>query len=276
MVTSGDAAAAARGAYEALAPSYDVLTADYAHDSWLAALEELVAAHGLSGRRVLDVACGTGKSFLPLLRRGYEVTGCDISPAMLAQARAKAPGVVLEEADMRALPVLGEFDLVTCLDDALNYLEAGDELLAALQGLRRNLAPAGIAVWDVNTEAMYRKAFAQTWAAESDDGLVLWRGGASDAFAPGGLARVVIDVFEPAAGGWTRTTSSHRQRHWPAAAVAATARAAGLRILALRGQHHGVRLERRLDESVHPKAVFVACRDDRPREGVRGMSIGRP
>jgi SAM-dependent methyltransferase len=71
---------------------------------------------------VLDVACGTGKSFRPLLRRGYEVTGCDISPPMLEQAPAGAPGVRLVPADMRALPDLGAFDLVTCLDDALNYL----------------------------------------------------------------------------------------------------------------------------------------------------------
>lgn len=264
-----------RRAYDALAPGYDLLTAGYAHEAWLAALEAVAIEHGLAGRRVLDVACGTGKSFLPLLERGYAVTGCDISPAMLAEARAKAPGVVLEEADMRELPALGEFDLVTCLDDALNYLEREDELLAALRGLRRNLARDGVAVWDVNTQCMYRGAFAQTWAAESDDALVLWRGGASETFAAGGTAEVVIDVFEPGVAGWRRRTSTHRQRHWPATAISEAAAAAGLRVLAVRGQHHGARLEERLDEAVHPKAVFVACRDDRAREGVPFM-IGRP
>src|SRR5215208_525960 len=215
MVSSGDAATAARGAYDALAPKYDLLTAGYAHESWLAAIEALADEHGLSGRRVLDVACGTGKSFLPLLRRGYEVTACDLSPSMLERARAKAPDVELVEADMRALPALGAFDLVTCLDDALNYLQAGGELLAALRGMRRNLAPAGLAVWDVNTEAMYRGPFARTWAVERDQALVLWRGGAPEDFGAGGRAELVIDVFEPEGGTWRRTTSTHRQRHWP-------------------------------------------------------------
>ena len=264
------------GAYDALAPVYDLFTAGYAHERWLAALEALAAEHGLAGRRVLDVACGTGKSFLPLLDRAYEVTGCDISPAMLERAGRKAPNVRLVAADMRALPALGEYDLVTCLDDALNYLPGDGDLLDTLRGLRRCLAPAGLAVWDVNTQAMYRGAFARTWAVEDDEALVLWRGSESEGFAAGDPAHAVIDVFEPGPGGWRRSTSHHRQRHWPAAVVADTARAAGLSMLAVRGQRHGARLEAALDEDAHPKAVFLACRDDRPREEVPAMRIGSP
>ena len=43
----------------------------------------------------------------------------------------------LSVADMRELPVFGEFDLVFCLDDAVNYLLSGDELERALSGMRR-------------------------------------------------------------------------------------------------------------------------------------------
>src|SRR5262245_4528433 len=129
------AVSTAREAYDGLAPDYDILTADYPYERWLAQLETLARAHGLQGTDVLDVACGTGKSFLPLLDRGWNVVGCDISPAMLALAAAKAPGARLVQADMRALGALGEFDLVTCLDDALNYLLEPHELQAALAGI---------------------------------------------------------------------------------------------------------------------------------------------
>jgi ubiquinone/menaquinone biosynthesis C-methylase UbiE len=76
-------------AYAVLAPASDLLTADYAYGPRLAALERLALRHGLAGRRLLDVACGTGKSFMPLLERGFEVTACDISPEMVAEARRK-------------------------------------------------------------------------------------------------------------------------------------------------------------------------------------------
>jgi len=76
-------------AYDAFAPFYDAFTADYNHDSWMADVEAWARAAGLRGGRVLDVACGTGASFVPLLRRGYDVCACDISPAMVARAREK-------------------------------------------------------------------------------------------------------------------------------------------------------------------------------------------
>jgi SAM-dependent methyltransferase len=42
------------------------------------------------GSRILDAGCGTGHFAIALARRGYEVTGVDLSPAMLERARANA------------------------------------------------------------------------------------------------------------------------------------------------------------------------------------------
>ena len=266
----------AREAYDDLAPDYDLLTADYPYERWLAALAALARSHGLEGRDVLDVACGTGKSFLPLLQRGWRVVGCDISSAMLGVAAAKAPGVRLVQADMRSLGRLGDFDLVTCLDDALNYVLQPRELEAALAGIRRNLRPRGIAIWDLNTLAMYRAAFARDRTTDRDGVFLAWRGETASSLEPGGPARATVDVFAPAGDGlWQRRSSVHRQRHWPRVIVTAAAARAGLRILAVHGQHPGAVLESALDELTHSKAVYLACRDDRPSgEEVMPVSIG--
>lgn len=122
----------AREAYDRLAPAYDALTADYCHERWLDELERLALRHGLAGRRVLDVACGTGKSFLPLLAKGYRVVACDISEAMLAVAAPKAPGVRLVHTDMRRLGRLGTFDLVTCLTELVTAVQEGLKVTVVL------------------------------------------------------------------------------------------------------------------------------------------------
>lgn len=114
-------------AYDVLAPYYDDFTAGYAYERWMGAIEDRAAALGLGGRRALDLACGTGKSTAQLIARGYSVLACDISPGMIAQAQSRYPEHAdrFLVADMRDLPELGEFDLILCLDDAVNYLLSG-------------------------------------------------------------------------------------------------------------------------------------------------------
>src|SRR4051794_32448874 len=166
-------------AYDGLAAHYDAFTAGYEYERWLDALERLARECGMEGRRLLDVGCGTGKSFVPMLARGYDVVACDISPEMVARARAKVPGgdVEVAVADMRQLPQLGVFDFITCIDDAVNYLTTGDQLRAAFEGFARNLRPGGVAVFDANTLSTFRSVYSQTFALDSDGSFFCLRGG---------------------------------------------------------------------------------------------------
>ena len=124
-----------------------------------------------------------------MLERGWEVTACDISPAMVELARAKVGDrATLSVADMRELPVFGEFDLVFCLDDAVNYLLDVEELEQALTGMRRNLAPSGLLMFDVNTLQTYRTFFAEEVVVERDGRRLVWQG-RSTAGRPAALDR---------------------------------------------------------------------------------------
>jgi SAM-dependent methyltransferase len=252
---------AARDAYAPLAAVYDKFTAHHRHDLWLARLEALAVRHGLTGRRVLDVGCGTGKSFLPLVRRGYRVTGCDISPEMLAEARRAVPDDVrLVEADMRELPDLGRYDLVTCLDDAVNYLLGDDDLTRALASMACALAPDGLLVFDTNTLATYGSDYTRAQVVEGDDVFVCWRGQGVDEGADGDRrACATIEIFRRTDSGlWEREQSVHRQRHRGRPEVERALRDAGLRPVAVLGQLPGAVLEDHLDETVHTKALFIA------------------
>jgi ubiquinone/menaquinone biosynthesis C-methylase UbiE len=57
--------------YDAFAPFYDVFTAASDYDGWAEETLGAAARHGLAGDALLDLACGTGKSFLPFLSRGF-------------------------------------------------------------------------------------------------------------------------------------------------------------------------------------------------------------
>jgi SAM-dependent methyltransferase len=248
--------------YDAFAPHYDAFTSGSDYEDWARVVLEHGARHGLRGRALLDIACGTGNSFLPFLRRGFEVVGSDSSTGMLAEAARKAPRARLVRADMRELPKLGEFDLVTCFDDSLNYLDSEADLAAAFSSVAANLAPDGLALLDVNSLQAYRTTFARDLVNEEVDGRVFaWRGGAAAAAAPGCRAEAWIEVFVPAGDGlYRRVRSRHAQRHFTRDRVTALLAAAGLELLAVNGVCDDGVLAADADELRHLKILYTATR----------------
>ena len=248
-------------AYEDLAPFYDELTREHDYEAWTSALEAAARRFGVRGRRLLDVACGTGKSFLPFLERGYTVTACDVSVEMAALAAAKAPGADVFVADVRALERLGSFDLITWLDDSVNYLLEQDELEGALESLAANLAPDGVLVFDVNTLSTYRSTFARDMTLEGAGLFLAWRGGCHGSEEPGCLAELVVEAFsELDPGVYERVTTRHLQRHHTRPAVETALAAAGLAALGVFGQLPDGSLEERAGELDHHKLVYLAQR----------------
>jgi SAM-dependent methyltransferase len=251
----------AESAYEAMAPVYDDFTAHHDYENWTADLLAILEPNGLSGKRLLDVACGTGKSFEQMLPRGWQVTACDISAAMVELARERATDAVeLSVADMLELPRFGEFDLVWALDDAINYLLSAAELERALAGMRANLAPTGLLLFDVNCLPAYRTFFAETSVVEKGGRKLTWHGLAPADVAPGSICESRLEVTSLDGGTEAGETPAmvHRQRHFPEAEVLATLERAGLQCLDVYGHGLDGIPRQPLDESVHTKAIYIA------------------
>lgn len=260
MQSTGGADRHAEVAYEQIAPVYDDFTAHHNYPEWIAALLRLAEEYGLRGDTALDVGCGTGKGFLPLLELDWKVTAVDISPSMVKLARAKAgPEVRIEVADMRELPVYGSFDLVFCLDDAMNYLHSAGELEQALRGMAANLAPAGVLIFDSNTLTTYRTFFGERVVVEAKGRRLIWDGRTGGHAEPGQISEAAFEIEPLTPGAGPRVPPEvHRQRHHPKAEIQAALAAAGLEVAGLYGCTTDGIPRRPVDEEAHTKSIYVA------------------
>ncbi|HEX3325238.1 MAG TPA: class I SAM-dependent methyltransferase [Solirubrobacterales bacterium] len=241
-------------AYDALAAYYDDFTETLNYEPWLAETLPRLEHWGLAGKRLLDVGCGTGKSLIPMLERGWRCSGCDISPAMVRVARKKVGDrAQLTVADMRHLPRLGSFDLVWSLNDSINYLLDLSQLELALCAMRENMADAGLLVFDVNTLLTYRTFFAERRVVERDGRRLAWHGEASRDQAPGSIATACFEIEADTAG-----VHVHQQRHFPEGKVRDALDMAGLETLDVLGQDEDAGLHRPLRELDHVKALYIA------------------
>lgn len=114
-------------------------------------------------RRMLELACGTGRLTFPLAAAGleadadFELVGIDRSEPFLARARAELeeqPSAVraavrLEVADMRSLALEDRFDLVVVPFNSLAYIHTREDQLACLRAARAHLAPGGAFAFDL-------------------------------------------------------------------------------------------------------------------------------
>lgn len=108
---------------------------------------------GITGGDWLEMACGTGLH-LRHLPRTFRAEGVDLSPAMLAVARVRLPGVPFHRGDMRTVDLGRRFDVVSCLFSSIGYMRTKADLDRAIATFARHVRPGGVVVvepWYVPT-----------------------------------------------------------------------------------------------------------------------------
>jgi SAM-dependent methyltransferase len=116
-------------------------------------LESIIEVSGCPSPMLLDIACGSGRHALEMAKRGYSVTGFDISESMVCAAREYAEreglDVRFEQRDMREMNYDSQFDLAYVLFNTMGLLTTNDALLDFLDGVYAALRPNGLFVFQV-------------------------------------------------------------------------------------------------------------------------------
>jgi SAM-dependent methyltransferase len=154
--------------YDDIAGMYHALWADWYFPAAKPGLERLFFSKVPAGARVLDVCCGSGHVTKELVARGYQVTGIDSSPALIAQAQKDLPEIDLRVQDARAIQLATHYDAALSTFDSLNHIMCIDELREAFEGVHSVLVPGGLFVFDMNLEQAYLSDD-QRWTVDVKD-----------------------------------------------------------------------------------------------------------
>ena len=234
-----------RSAYTSLAAVYDRLNADIDYAAWADYIEKQFGLYAkIKPVSVLDLACGTGTMTVELARRGYDMTGVDLSEDMLSEARAKcdrerfAHPVLFVRQDMADFELYGTVNAVVCCLDSLNYLTDTEKLARCFALTHNYLDPDGLFVFDMNAPAKFERVYADNAYVLEDEGvLCAWQNRYNPKTK---LCDFWLSIFrELPDGRWERFDEDQRERCYSLRTVKKLLADAGFELLALHAGFDG-------------------------------------
>ena len=215
-------------AYKALAESYDRLTNDVDYAATVDFYEEILKREGVHPRTCVDLACGTGSVTEILARRGYQITGVDMSEEMLTVASMKTmdmdhpPMFSCQRLEQLRLP--RAVDMAVCALDSLDYILDPADCAEAIRRAYKVLNPGGIFIFDVNTPEKLWAMDGQVFLDEDDDVYCVWRGEFDEKT---NICSYGMDLFQRQGAVWHRSFEEHQEYAYSQAQLTGFLKAAG-------------------------------------------------
>ena len=129
---------------------YDLLYQDKDYTGEAEYIHNLIMKNAPHAASILNLGCGSGRHDRLLQKKGYAITGVDISEEMLKSARlnAEGSGLSYHHGDIRTVRVDNRFDAVISLFHVMSYLTLNEDLAAAIETARHHLKPDGVFIFD--------------------------------------------------------------------------------------------------------------------------------
>ncbi|MFW5928563.1 MAG: class I SAM-dependent methyltransferase [Thermoplasmatota archaeon] len=129
------------------------------------------------GDKVLDLCCGIGRHSLEFAKRGYEVTGVDISEYYIQEARGKASNAGLSvefaQGDMRDFKREEEYDAAMIFFTSFGYFVDDEDNFKVIENVYNSLKSGGTFLIDIMGKEVWARVFSERDWVRMDDGFFL-------------------------------------------------------------------------------------------------------
>lgn len=205
--------------YERFAFVYDDLMQDAPYEQWVSFTERKLAKYGVEGRKMLDLACGTGEISIRFAKKGYDVAGVDLSSEMLSVAQTKMAeaglSIPLYLQDMAELDGFEDLDFAGIYCDSLNYLQTEDQVKNTFKKVFKSLKSGGAFFFDIHSTDKIEKGFVnQTFTLNEDRIAYIWNSFQGQ-FPYSVEHEISFFVLDERSGKYDRFDEVHFQRTYP-------------------------------------------------------------
>lgn len=175
---------------------YDELTENVEYEKRCEYIKSFFEKYNITGKTVLDLACGTCSVTLPLAKCGYKIVGVDLSEEMLEIASEKlfecGCDFSLIKANMTDFALPERADAAVCSLDSINHLNSLGDVKNAFSCVYDSLKENSIFVFDVNTIYKHNEILGDnTFIFDEDDYYIVW----DNEHIDDRNVRILIDMF---------------------------------------------------------------------------------
>jgi SAM-dependent methyltransferase len=214
-------------------------------------VEKILLGGLLANAHILDLCCGTGQLAQYLLCKGYQVTGIDLSSAMLDYARKNAPDAEFVVADARDFHLPTQFQGVISTTYGLNHILSLEELTQVFENVYAVLQEKGLFVFDLSLIERYQASWHGSMLGDvtADYAWALKR----HYQAAENIGQIAIAIFERLDHLWQRTDATWLVRGYSVPQVQLALTQTGFQDITV---HH----PQAFNEEKEPGIVYFVCR----------------
>lgn len=190
------------------------------YDDWMTFTEKCMKQYNVYPQSVVDLGCGTGEITIRLAKKGYSVTGVDISAEMLAVAQQKSHQAHEQirwiQQDIRHLEGFSDIDLFVSFCDVVNYITNKTDVGVLFQRIYDSLRPGGLFIFDVHSLHYVRHDLQnRTFTEDREEFVYIWDCEATE--NDGEMIHYLTFFYETEKTNlYHRVDEVHRQRTFPA------------------------------------------------------------